>query len=81
MAVDRCVCLNLSFDELKKLASDRSLSADQLREQTGCGGGCGMCVPYIHVMMRTGETSMPVMRPAEFRTILCKPKISITRSA
>lgn len=80
MSVDRCVCLNLSFDELKKLAVDRNLGPDQLRELTGCGGGCGMCVPYIHVMMRTGETNMPVMRPAEFRSILCKPKLTIGRT-
>jgi bacterioferritin-associated ferredoxin len=80
MAVDRCVCLDISFDELKKRAEEGSLNVEQLRRDTGCGGGCGLCVPYIHVMLKTGDTSLPVMRPAEFRSILCKPTISITRT-
>ncbi len=80
MSVDRCVCLNLSFEELKRRAEDGSLSARQLRDVTGCGGGCGMCVPYIHVMLQTGDTSLPVMPPSEFRRILCRPTISISKT-
>ncbi len=80
MAVDRCVCVDVGFDELKRLSQEQGLSADQLRRVTGCGGGCGLCVPYIHVMLRTGLTSLPVMKAYEFRSILKKPLPCIARS-
>ncbi|MCC6425380.1 MAG: (2Fe-2S)-binding protein [Phycisphaerales bacterium] len=80
MQVDRCVCHDITFERLKQLADERGIDAAGLRELTGCGGGCGMCIPYIHVMLRTGQTSLPVMQTGDFRVALRAPTLSISRS-
>ncbi|MBL8963030.1 MAG: (2Fe-2S)-binding protein [Phycisphaeraceae bacterium] len=67
MPVDRCVCLNLTFTSLLETARSRSLTVDQLRAVTGCGGGCGLCVPYLRLVLGTGQTSLPVMPPEGHR--------------
>jgi bacterioferritin-associated ferredoxin len=72
MAVDRCVCLDVTFASLKCLSDRDNLDVEQLRIRTGCGSGCGMCVPYIHVMLKTGETTLPVLSAYEFRQIIGK---------
>lgn len=61
MPVTRCVCHNLSFDELKRRADAESLSLDELKERTRCATGCGMCEPYIQLMLLTGETRFRVL--------------------
>ncbi len=61
MPVTRCVCHNLSFDELKRRADAERLSFEQLRDRTRCASGCGMCEPYIQLMLLTGETRFRVM--------------------
>lgn len=63
MPVDRCVCLNLTFASLLETARSRSLTVDQLRAVTGCGGGCGLCVPYLRLVLGTGKTSLAVLPP------------------
>ncbi len=60
--VDRCVCFDVSFRRLKQLADERNADFDELQRTFGCGRGCGMCVPYIREMLRTGETVLP-LRP------------------
>jgi bacterioferritin-associated ferredoxin len=57
MRVDRCVCRGMSFEELKRLAKERSLDYEGLSVCTGCGTGCTLCEPYVRRMLRTGETS------------------------
>lgn len=67
MPVSRCVCHNYSFEELKKLAGARTLSYEQLCDETGCGTGCGMCEPYIKLMLMTGETKFRVLNAASIK--------------
>ncbi len=54
--IDRCVCMDCSFVELRALAERKSLDFKGLSRETGCGMACGLCVPYIKVMLRTGTT-------------------------
>lgn len=63
--VDRCLCLDLTFIALRRLAVAQRLDFDALRDRTGCCTGCTMCEPYVRVMLRTGRTSLPVMSPDE----------------
>ncbi|MEO1584938.1 MAG: (2Fe-2S)-binding protein [Planctomycetota bacterium] len=65
MPVDRCVCHTVPFTELKQLADAGTDSFDDLSMETGCGTGCGMCEPYVRLMLKTGQTSFPVMPPHE----------------
>jgi len=61
--VNRCVCRDVPFDRLKAIAEANGDDAERLRERTGCGGECGMCFPYLRVMLETGETSVPLDAP------------------
>lgn len=65
MHVDRCVCHNRSLAELKTLAAAQSLDASALSQHTGCGTSCTLCLPYIRLMLATGETVIPLMSPDE----------------
>ena len=70
MQVNRCVCTGLTFEEILRCASDARLDYDQVVRRTGCGEGCGLCLPYIRVALLTGSPSLPVMTPDEYRRIL-----------
>ena len=65
MAVNRCICANIPFTELKKLADTGIRELEELGRLTNCGKGCGMCIPYIRVMLASGVTDLPVMTDRE----------------
>lgn len=70
MPVTRCVCHRLPFEDLKARAAASSLTFEQLRRETGCAAGCGMCEPYIRLMLITGETSFRVLSATAIRKYL-----------
>lgn len=59
--VDRCICRNVTFAELKQLADAGIRDIDELSRRTGCGTGCGLCIPYVRVVVVSGVTELPVM--------------------
>jgi len=65
--VDRCACVDITFDTIKQAAAgsedDAILAA---HKATGCGGDCGLCLPYIRLMLQTGRTKFPPMTLQEF---------------
>lgn len=63
MAVDRCVCFNVTFDELKTYADQHRCGLSDLRDRFGCGRGCAMCIPYIRAMLTTGQTTFSPQEP------------------
>ncbi|MFO0828623.1 MAG: (2Fe-2S)-binding protein [Phycisphaerales bacterium] len=67
LRIDRCVCMDITFEEIKELAAARGWTFAQVRANTGCGMGCGMCVPYIKETLATGKT--------EFNEIITKVTI------
>jgi bacterioferritin-associated ferredoxin len=54
--VTRCVCMQTPFERLLPLAEARGWDLEALVRETGCGGQCGMCRPYLAAMLRTGAT-------------------------
>ena len=61
--VDRCSCFNVSFVELKALASRSpevksfgSLRKVAREQGMPFGENCKMCRPYVKRMLQTGET-------------------------
>ncbi len=72
MGVDRCVCHDVTFAELRELVDAGVTDLEGLARHTGCGTGCGLCVPYIRVMLRTGQTVLPVLSAAEFRALIAE---------
>lgn len=69
MAIDRCYCRQLLFRDLKEVALATGADLDQLCEKTGCGTGCGLCLPYLRVMLATGKTDLPVLSMADVERI------------
>ncbi|MDQ3223108.1 MAG: (2Fe-2S)-binding protein [Gemmatimonadota bacterium] len=56
VVVSRCICKATSFPELLALATASGWGLTDLVRETGCGGQCGLCRPYLSRMLRTGET-------------------------
>jgi bacterioferritin-associated ferredoxin len=54
--VSRCICRDTSFADLLPRARRHSWTLLDLIGQTGCGGQCGLCRPYLRRMLETGET-------------------------
>lgn len=54
--VARCICRDRSFADLLPLALRHSWTLTELIRETGCGGQCGLCKPYLRRMLATGET-------------------------
>jgi bacterioferritin-associated ferredoxin len=56
--VSRCVCFDVSFEELKKIAEEtKSFTVLELEDHADFGMGCGMCRTYVSFMLLTGKTS------------------------
>lgn len=56
MNIDRCVCTGLTFVEVRDEARARGWDLDQVRQELGAGGKCGLCRPYLRRVLGTGET-------------------------
>jgi bacterioferritin-associated ferredoxin len=55
--VTMCVCQRVPFAELLPRARAVGWSLPELIRETGCGGQCGLCRPYLRRMLATGETT------------------------
>lgn len=67
--VDRCVCHDVTFAELRALAMRTGVDLDGLSARTGCGTGCGCCLPYIRLMLRTGDVDFPVLTSTQLQRL------------
>lgn len=54
--IDRCVCRQMPFERLLRLARENGWDLGVLIRETGCGAQCGLCRPYLRRMLATGET-------------------------
>jgi bacterioferritin-associated ferredoxin len=70
MSVDRCICKNVTFKRLLEVATHLGVDFASLQAATGCGTGCGLCVPYARIALKTGKTRLPVMTDAQCNAIL-----------
>lgn len=66
MAVNRCICFDRGFDEIRDIAEATGGGLLEAHKQTGCGARCGLCLPYIQFMLRCGESDLPIMWSADF---------------
>ncbi len=81
MAVTRCICHDVSFHRLKSLVSSIGPDLESLSRETGCGTGCGMCVPYILYMLQTGVTSVPILSNAQVKDLMERRQEIASRGA
>lgn len=74
MRVTRCVCRNLTFEQLKPVADECGGDFDALCQRTGCCQGCGSCEPYVRLMIETGQTRFPVLRRFQIDEIMARSR-------
>jgi bacterioferritin-associated ferredoxin len=65
--IDRCICFEKKFVELKISAERDHLDAEEIQSRYGCGSCCGLCRPYIERMLVTGETVFHEILPSTGR--------------
>lgn len=57
-SVVRCICHSCSFEEIKAYVEEEGISSiGELQKQDICSNGCGLCIPYIKIMLQTGQTT------------------------
>ena len=59
--VDRCVCMRVTLEQMREYADRTGCGLAGVQAQFQCGTACGMCLPYIRRMLRTGETRIPLL--------------------
>ncbi len=62
--VERCICKDVSFARIAELRAE-GYGFEQTVERTGCCTGCGLCEPYVRLVLQTGNTVLPVLSPAQ----------------
>lgn len=72
--VDRCCCRNVLFCDLKQAAQEAGIPVEQMADERGCGSACGLCMPYIRLMVRTGLTELPVIGSDGYRHLTRQPR-------
>lgn len=61
--VTRCICHGRPFTEVKAYAEKKGLTTvDELQDHDFCSNSCGLCIPYVKMMLKTGQT---VFSPGE----------------
>jgi bacterioferritin-associated ferredoxin len=58
--VDRCVCSNATFKEMRGWIERHGGDFESLRARFRCGAGCARCVPYVRAMLATGRVRFAV---------------------
>ncbi|MFN1836127.1 bacterioferritin-associated ferredoxin [Balneola sp. MJW-20] len=67
--VDKCICHKRSFEVIREYAEKEGIkSVSELQKQNICSTGCGLCIPYIELMLETGETSFEPGAPYKRKT-------------
>ena len=60
--VDRCVCYNRLFSEMKNIIDRNNLnSIDELKNHILFGLNCSLCIPYVELIFKTGKTEFEVI--------------------
>jgi bacterioferritin-associated ferredoxin len=62
------VCKQILFADLLPKARTRGWDLTELIDATGCGAQCGLCRPYLHVMLCDNVTVFHALLPADSRT-------------
>lgn len=55
--VTKCICHGKTFNEIKEHAREHDISTlEELQKERFCSCSCGLCGPYIEMVLETGET-------------------------
>ena len=60
--VDRCVCYDTTFAEMKSVIDEHGLNSfDELKNYVTFAENCRLCVPYAELVIKTGKTKFEVI--------------------
>ncbi|MFH5831250.1 hypothetical protein ACG2F4_06150 [Halalkalibaculum sp. DA3122] len=55
--VEKCICHKRTFQEIKDYARRKGYQdVKSLQAEKYCSCQCGFCIPYIEMVLETGET-------------------------
>jgi len=58
----KCVCHGTTFARLKKIArAEKLLSIEELQRRATFAENCRRCVPYVSLMLKTGQTEFDLL--------------------
>lgn len=56
--VDKCICHRRRFSDINKYCQNHGISTvEELQDDGICSTGCGLCIPYIRMMLKTSRTA------------------------
>lgn len=68
MHIERCVCFNQTFADLRTVAEQHGCrTLEALQEHVLFGMRCRLCHPYVRRMLETGETVFYALLPDQIR--------------
>jgi len=57
MKIDKCICSNITFSEVKEKAMNKNVKDIYgLLEAIEVAKNCKLCLPYLNEMLKTGQT-------------------------
>lgn len=57
MSVNRCICHQILFSELRAMAHDKGFTQiEDFQRESICSTKCKLCIPYIKRMLQEGIT-------------------------
>jgi bacterioferritin-associated ferredoxin len=57
MQIDRCICYNVKFADVKKIMDDNGFNTlEEVQSVIDVSKNCKLCRPYLEKMLQTGET-------------------------
>ncbi len=66
--VTKCICHDRSFEEVKTYAENQNISrVEDLQNHKFCSNSCGLCIPYVEVLLETGQTEFNPGEPYRIR--------------
>lgn len=58
----KCICHGTTFARLKKISETQKLSSiEELQKRATFAENCRRCVPYINLMLKTGQTEFDLL--------------------
>jgi NAD(P)H-nitrite reductase large subunit len=60
--VDRCFCFDKSFADMKSVIDSKGITTlCELKKHITFGENCNICMPYVELVLKTGETDFDVI--------------------
>ncbi len=78
VTVDRCICREVSFLELREIAVRLGCrSVAQLQQYREVSDRCQLCLPYVQATIETGRTVHPLLEPDDAAALVDRSGVTL----